>query len=95
MPTLLTQAVLFDLDGTLVDSTASVDRSWHHIAQLMRRDPAEIVGKYHGMPGNLILQLVDLQLSAKVASGSSTRLCWTSKQVTPPTSRRYPAPTPR
>lgn len=63
MPNLLTQAVLFDLDGTLVDSTASVDRSWHHIAQLMGRDPAEIVGKYHGMPGNLILQLVDPSLS--------------------------------
>ena len=63
MPTLLTQAVLFDLDGTLVDSTASVDRSWHHVARLMGRDPAEIVGKYHGMPGNLILQLVDPTLS--------------------------------
>jgi len=63
MPTLLTQAVLFDLDGTLVDSTASVDRSWHQVAQLMGRDPAEIVGKYHGMPGNLILQLVDPTLS--------------------------------
>ena len=63
MPTLLTQAVLFDLDGTLVDSTASVDRSWHHIAQLMGRDPADIVGKYHGMPGNSILQLVDPTLS--------------------------------
>ena len=63
MPTLLTQAVLFDLDGTLVDSTASVDRSWHHIAQLMGRDPADIVGKYHGMPGSLILRLVDPTLS--------------------------------
>ena len=63
MPSALTQAVLFDLDGTLVDSTASVDRSWRHVAQLMGRDPAEIVGKYHGMPGNLILQLVDPTLS--------------------------------
>jgi mannitol-1-/sugar-/sorbitol-6-phosphatase len=63
VPTLLTQAVLFDLDGTLVDSTASVDRSWHQIAQLMGRDPADIVGKYHCMPGNLILQLVDPTLS--------------------------------
>ena len=63
MPTLLTRAVLFDLDGTLVDSTASVDRSWRQVAQQMGRDPAEIVGKYHCMPGNLILQLVDPTLS--------------------------------
>ena len=63
MPHLWTQAVLFDLDGTLVDSTASVNRSWRHVAQLMGRDPAEIVGRYHGMPGSLVLEIVDPTLS--------------------------------
>ena len=39
MTALIVRAVLFDLDGTLVDSAASVDRAWTIIARMMGRDP--------------------------------------------------------
>lgn len=31
------QAILFDLDGTLVDSTASVERNWRRLADRIGR----------------------------------------------------------
>lgn len=63
MTPITVQAVLFDLDGTLVDSTASVDRAWTKIAHLMGRDPADIIGRYHGMPGDLTLRTIDPTLN--------------------------------
>ena len=51
MPTQLVQAVLFDLDGTLIDSTASVNRNWRIVADLMGRPAEDVVGRFHGMPG--------------------------------------------
>lgn len=47
-------AVLFDLDGTLVDSTAAVVRSW--IAWALERgiDPVRLQG-YHGVPARAIV----------------------------------------
>ncbi len=35
MPQLVVDALLFDLDGTLVDSTASVQRNWRRLADKM------------------------------------------------------------
>ena len=64
MPTHLVQAVLFDLDGTLIDSTASVNRNWRIIADLRGRPHEDIVGKFHGMPGSQALQLVDPSIGA-------------------------------
>ena len=51
MPTQLVQAVLFDLDRTLIDSTASVNRNWRIVADLMGRPAEDVVGRFHGMPG--------------------------------------------
>lgn len=65
MPTHLVHAVLFDLDGTLIDSTASVNRNWRILADLMGRPHEEIVGKFHGMPGSQALRLVDPTLTAE------------------------------
>ncbi|GAB3593653.1 HAD family hydrolase [Angustibacter peucedani] len=47
-------AVLFDLDGTLVDSTAAVVRSW--VAWALERDidPVRLQG-YHGVPARAIV----------------------------------------
>src|SRR4051812_21097860 len=56
-------AVLFDLDGTLVDSTASVLRSWRRIAALLGRDGEDLVGDRHGVPGRQVLRLVEPDLS--------------------------------
>jgi sugar-phosphatase len=43
-------AVVFDNDGVLVDSTASVERSWTAWAASRALDPAEIVAVAHGRP---------------------------------------------
>lgn len=52
-------AVLLDLDGTLVDSTAAVDRMWTVLSHDLGRDPATLVGQFHGMPVPQALRLID------------------------------------
>lgn len=42
-------AILFDLDGVLVDSTRSVDRQWRMWAKEMNIDPDEVVRIAHGV----------------------------------------------
>jgi sugar-phosphatase len=43
-------ALLFDLDGVLIDSTPAVARVWHRWAQEHGFDPAEVVRRAHGRP---------------------------------------------
>lgn len=59
MRTFLVQALLFDLDGTLVDSTASVNRNWARMADRLGWDPAEVVGRYHGMTAAQTFRTID------------------------------------
>lgn len=47
-------AVLFDMDGTLVDSTAVVERSWATWAREFGVDPAALAG-FHGVPAAAIV----------------------------------------
>jgi sugar-phosphatase len=49
---------LLDLDGTLVDSTAAVARSWTRLADQLGIDPARIVGQFHGIPAAAALREV-------------------------------------
>lgn len=42
------RALLFDLDGTLIDSIASVDRAWSWWAQSHGMDPAKVLKRIHG-----------------------------------------------
>jgi sugar-phosphatase len=44
------RALLFDLDGVLVDSTPAVERVWANWARQRGFDPAEIVRRAHGRP---------------------------------------------
>jgi mannitol-1-/sugar-/sorbitol-6-phosphatase len=42
-------AALFDMDGTLVDSSAAVEASWTLFAQEQGVDPAELMAEIHGV----------------------------------------------
>ena len=42
-------ALLFDNDGTLVDTTAAVDRAWHDFAVRYGVDPEEVLAVAHGV----------------------------------------------
>ncbi|WP_433955276.1 hypothetical protein [Janibacter indicus] len=59
-------AVLFDNDGTLVDSTGSVTRSWVTWAQEHDIDPRTLVG-HHGMPAPAIIASVAPHLDPQQA----------------------------
>jgi sugar-phosphatase len=50
MTRLRVAAVLFDMDGTLVDSTHMVERIWEEFAAANRADPAEVIDFAHGRP---------------------------------------------
>lgn len=42
------RGILFDIDGTLVDSTAAVERSWRAWAEEYDVDPDDVVRVCHG-----------------------------------------------
>jgi sugar-phosphatase len=46
--TLHVEAVLLDMDGTLVDSSAAIDRIWSEWAESHDLDPAEVIKVIHG-----------------------------------------------
>lgn len=50
MATISCQAVLFDLDGVLIDSTPAVSRVWHLWALEHGLDPEAVVRMAHGRP---------------------------------------------
>jgi mannitol-1-/sugar-/sorbitol-6-phosphatase len=50
MPQLPAAALLFDLDGVLIDSTPAVARVWTRWALQHGFDPADVVARAHGRP---------------------------------------------
>jgi mannitol-1-/sugar-/sorbitol-6-phosphatase len=50
MPQIQCQAVLFDMDGVLIDSTRAVARVWHRWAVEHGFDPDEVIARAHGRP---------------------------------------------
>ncbi|WP_405060543.1 HAD-IA family hydrolase [Kribbella sp. NBC_01505] len=65
-------AVLFDMDGTLVDSDAAVDRSWSAWATEYGLVPAEVLAVAHGNPGAATVAqfLPDLSDSERAVAGA-------------------------
>lgn len=57
------EAILFDLDGTLVDSTASVERSWRLWTDRAGLDFDEVMAIAHGRPAAESLRIVAPDLS--------------------------------
>ncbi|MFF1821288.1 HAD-IA family hydrolase [Kribbella sp. NPDC058245] len=66
------RAVLFDMDGTLVDSDAVVDRSWSTWATEYGLSPAEVLAVAHGNPAAATVAqfLPDLTDSERAAAGT-------------------------
>src|SRR5919106_2903885 len=58
-------AVLFDMDGTLVDSTQVVERHWARWASRHRIDVTEILAISHGRPTIDTLRLVAPHLATE------------------------------
>ena len=63
MTRVFADALLLDLDGTLVDSTASVLRNWARIAAMLGREGEDIHGGRHGVPGRQVLRTIEPGLS--------------------------------
>jgi len=58
-------AVIFDIDGVLVDSTALVERHWQEWAARHGLDPAAIMAVAHGRPSVETMRLVAPHLDAE------------------------------
>jgi sugar-phosphatase len=65
MPTFDCSAILFDLDGVLVDSTRSVDRQWRLWATEHAIDPEKVAAIAHGVRTIEVIRILAPQLSAE------------------------------
>ncbi len=68
MTSWLVDAVLFDLDGTLIDSSGSVQRSWRKLANEIGRPWPEVEPHIHGMPVRQVLAILEPDLPAARAA---------------------------
>ncbi|HET6737596.1 MAG TPA: HAD-IA family hydrolase [Kribbella sp.] len=68
------RAVLFDMDGTLVDSDAVVDRSWGRWATEYGLSPAEVLAVAHGNPAAATIAHFLPELSAQEQAVAWTRV---------------------
>jgi mannitol-1-/sugar-/sorbitol-6-phosphatase len=65
MPTFSCSAILFDLDGVLVDSTGSVDRHWRIWARERGIDEEKVVAIAHGVRAIEVIRTVTPHLDAE------------------------------
>ena len=65
MTTWLVDAILFDLDGTLVDSTGSVERSWRQLADKIGRPWPEVQPHIHGVPVQQVMKQLEPDMPAE------------------------------
>jgi mannitol-1-/sugar-/sorbitol-6-phosphatase len=67
------EAVLLDMDGTLVDSHAAVERAWRRWAREFAVDHSRIVPVMHGSPAETTVHLVAPELSEPEAAAAARR----------------------
>ena len=65
MATWVVDAILFDLDGTLVDSAGSVERSWRQLADKIGRPWAEVRPHIHGVPVPQVMAMLEPDMAAE------------------------------
>lgn len=70
MPTFSCSAVLFDLDGVLVDSTRQVDREWREWAARKGVDGDEIMAIAHGVRTIEVIRRVAPHLNAETEAAA-------------------------
>jgi sugar-phosphatase len=59
MTTWRVDGILFDLDGTLVDSAGSVERSWRQLADRIGRPWPEVQPHIHGVPVPQVMAMLE------------------------------------
>jgi mannitol-1-/sugar-/sorbitol-6-phosphatase len=78
------RALLFDMDGTLVDSTAVVEVAWRRFAERFELDPATLLAAVHGIraeesirrwapPGTDVAAVVEELTAFEIREAASTR----------------------
>ncbi|BCJ55600.1 hydrolase [Actinoplanes sp. NBRC 14428] len=67
------EAVLFDMDGTLVDSDAAVERAWRTWAAEYGTDPAAVLAVAHGAPAGRTVRLVRPDLGEAAVTAAAAR----------------------
>ena len=70
MPTFSCSAILFDLDGVLVDSTRAVDREWREWAQRKGVDGDAVMAIAHGVRTVEVIRRVAPQLDAEAEASA-------------------------
>ncbi len=65
MTTWLVDAILFDLDGTLVDSAGSVERSWRQLADKIGRPWPQVQPHIHGVPVQQVMKELEPDMPAE------------------------------
>lgn len=64
------EAVLFDMDGTLVDSTAVIERVWSEWALARGLDPAYVLAESHGLRTDDSIRLLAPHLDAEAETAA-------------------------
>ncbi|UQU67079.1 HAD-IA family hydrolase [Couchioplanes caeruleus] len=67
------EAVLFDMDGTLVDSDAAVERAWRVWAGEHGADPATVLEIAHGAPAERTVRIIRPDLDEAGVTAAAAR----------------------
>ena len=70
----IVQAVLFDLDGVLVDSSRSVELVWREWGKLRNRSPEPFIALAHGRRTSETIRLVGPELDARAEAAVLDRM---------------------